>query len=178
MEEQGLLLLAHGLDGSRRKLLQAFQGSSRTVLMGTSSFWEGIDVVGPALSCLVIVKLPFSVPSDPIFAARSEGFDEPFRQYSVPQTILKFKQGFGRLIRTRSDRGVVAILDSRIGSKFYGPAFVQSLPACTTRYGAASEAGEAARNWLAEGLSQASSGARSAATHAERNLSDGASGSP
>ena len=69
------------------------------MLLGTSSFWEGIDVVGDALSCVVIVKLPFAVPTDPIIAARSESFDEPFKQYSVPQTILKFKQGFGRLIR-------------------------------------------------------------------------------
>jgi predicted DnaQ family exonuclease/DinG family helicase len=160
LEEQAVLVLAHGIDGSRRKLLQAFKGSPRALLMGTSSFWEGIDVVGPALSCLVIVKLPFSVPSDPIFAARSEAFEEPFRQYSVPQTILRFKQGFGRLIRSRSDRGVVAILDSRIGSKFYGPAFVQSLPVCTTRYGSASQIGEAARAWLGEVVSAAPPHAR------------------
>jgi predicted DnaQ family exonuclease/DinG family helicase len=150
LEEQGLLVLAHGLDGSRRKLLQAFKGTPRAVLLGTSSFWEGIDVVGPALSCLVIVKLPFSVPSDPVFAARSESFDEPFKQYSVPQTILRFKQGFGRLIRSRTDRGIVAVLDSRVGSKFYGPAFIQSLPACTVRHGLASQLGEAARSWLGD----------------------------
>lgn len=148
LEREGLLVLAHGVDGSRRRLLQSFACSPKAILLGTSSFWEGIDVVGQALSCLVIVKLPFAVPSDPVFAARSEGFDDPFRQYSLPQTILKFKQGFGRLIRSRSDRGVVAILDSRIGSKFYGPAFLHSLPACTVRYGPAAHLGHAARQWL------------------------------
>lgn len=149
LEDRGILLLAHGLDGSRRRLLQAFMTTPRAVLMGTSSFWEGIDVVGDALSCLVIVKLPFSVPTDPIFAARSEAFEEPFRQYSVPQTILRLKQGFGRLIRSRTDRGIVVILDSRVGRKFYGPAFIHSLPECTVRVGPAAHVGEAARAWLA-----------------------------
>ncbi len=150
LEEQGILVLAHGVDGSRRRLLQAFMTSPKAVLMGTSSFWEGIDVVGEALSCLVIVKLPFSVPTDPIFAARSEVFEEPFRQYSVPQTILRLKQGFGRLIRSASDRGVVVLLDSRVGSKFYGPAFIHSLPQCTVRMGPGSHVAEAARDWLRE----------------------------
>ncbi len=148
LEAAGITVLAHGLDGSRRRLLQAFKASPKAVLMGTSSFWEGIDVVGEALSCLVIVKLPFAVPTDPIFAARSEAFDEPFRQYSVPQTILKVKQGFGRLIRSRTDRGVVVMLDSRVGNKFYGPAFIHSLPECTIKMGPAAHVAEAARAWL------------------------------
>jgi predicted DnaQ family exonuclease/DinG family helicase len=148
LEEQGIILLAHGLDGSRRRLLQAFKSSPRAVLMGTSSFWEGIDVVGEALSCLVIVKLPFSVPTDPVFAARSEVFDEPFRQYSVPQTILRLKQGFGRLIRSSTDRGVVVMLDSRVGNKYYGPAFIHSLPQCTVQMGPAAHVVERAREWF------------------------------
>ncbi len=148
LEEAGILVLAHGIDGSRRRLLQAFKRAPRAVLLGTSSFWEGIDVVGDALSCVVIVKLPFAVPSDPVFAARSESFDEPFRQYSIPQTILKFKQGFGRLIRSDSDRGVVAILDSRLRSKFYGPSFIHSLPPCTVRVGPAAHLVEAATRWV------------------------------
>ncbi|HEX2922932.1 MAG TPA: helicase C-terminal domain-containing protein, partial [Chloroflexota bacterium] len=148
LEGAGILVLAHGLDGSRRRLLQAFKGSPKAVLMGTSSFWEGIDVVGEALSCLVIVKLPFAVPTDPIFSARSEAFEEPFRQYSIPQTILKVKQGFGRLIRSRTDRGVVVMLDSRVGNKFYGPSFIHSLPECTVRMGPAAHVAEAAKGWL------------------------------
>jgi Rad3-related DNA helicase/DNA polymerase III epsilon subunit-like protein len=148
LEDAGILVLAHGVDGSRRRLLQAFKSAPRAVLMGTSSFWEGIDVVGDALSCVVIVKLPFAVPTDPIIAARSESFDEPFRQYSVPQTILKFKQGFGRLIRSDTDRGIVVILDSRLRSKFYGQSFIQSVPRCTVRVGSEGHLVEAATDWV------------------------------
>src|SRR5205814_9255984 len=114
LDEAGIMVLGHNIDGSRKQLLERFKNNPRTVLLGTSSFWEGIDVVGDALSVLAIAKLPFAVPSDPVFAARSEGFEDPFNQYAVPQSILKFKQGFGRLIRSATDRGVVAILDRRI----------------------------------------------------------------
>ena len=103
------MVLGHNIDGSRKQLLERFKNNLDTVLLGTSSFWEGIDVVGDALSVLVIAKLPFSVPSDPVFAARSELFENAFAQYSVPQAILKFKQGFGRLIRSKNDRGVVVM---------------------------------------------------------------------
>ena len=87
---QGIKLMAQGIDeSSRTRLLESFRRGSRVALFGTNAFWEGIDVVGDALSVLVIAKLPFSVPSDPVFAARSEGFEDPFLQYSVPQAILK-----------------------------------------------------------------------------------------
>lgn len=135
LEDAGIMVLGHNIDGSRRQLLERFKNNPNTVLLGTSSFWEGIDVVGDALSVLVIAKLPFSVPSDPVFAARSEGFEDPFNLYAVPQSILKFKQGFGRLIRSASDRGVVAVLDRRISSKRYGQAFLNSLPECSIKYG-------------------------------------------
>jgi predicted DnaQ family exonuclease/DinG family helicase len=95
-----IALMSQGVDGSRTRLLQRFKTTERALLLGTASFWEGVDVVGEALSALVIARLPFAVPSDPIFAARSEQFDDPFRQYAVPQSILRFKQGFGRLIRS------------------------------------------------------------------------------
>ena len=120
------------------------------MLIGTSSLWEGIDVVGDALSVLVIGRLPFSVPSDPIFASRSEVFDDAFNQYAVPQSVLRFKQGFGRLIRSKTDRGVVVVLDQRITSKAYGAAFLQSLPPCTVRKGAIGDLPAAARQWLDE----------------------------
>src|SRR5581483_8963178 len=103
----------------------------QTVLLGTSSFWEGVDVVGEALSLLIITKLPFSVPTDPVFAARSALFDEPFKDYALPQAVLRFKQGFGRLIRHKSDRGVLVALDRRIQSKRYGRIFLDSLPSCS-----------------------------------------------
>ncbi len=103
---------------------------------------------GEALSVLVIAKLPFDVPSDPIIASRSETFEDPFYQYALPEAILRFRQGFGRLIRTQSDRGVVAILDRRVLSKRYGRIFIESLPTCTIQVGPLSNLHRAAENWL------------------------------
>jgi DNA polymerase-3 subunit epsilon/ATP-dependent DNA helicase DinG len=131
--------------------LQRFKETDRALLLGTASFWEGVDVVGEALSALVIARLPFAVPTDPVFAARSEEFDEPFRQYAVPQAILRFKQGFGRLIRSNTDRGVVVVLDRRILSKSYGASFLGSLPACSVRRAPIAAAGEAVQEWIGEG---------------------------
>jgi DNA polymerase-3 subunit epsilon/ATP-dependent DNA helicase DinG len=116
--------------------------------LGTRAFWEGVDIPGAALSVLVIVKLPFDVPSDPIVAARSETFDDPFNEYNVPEAILRFRQGFGRLIRTQSDRGVVVILDKRVLTKRYGKAFLASLPGCTRREGPLFELPKMAQKWL------------------------------
>jgi DNA polymerase III epsilon subunit family exonuclease len=148
LEEEGIMVLGHNIDGSRRQLLERFKNNPRTVLLGTSSFWEGIDVVGDALSVLVIAKLPFAVPTDPVFAARAEGFEDAFLQYSVPQAILKFKQGFGRLIRSKTDRGVVAVLDRRVLSKRYGQAFLNSLPDCTIKRGPTSNLPDEVADWL------------------------------
>jgi len=139
LEEQGIAVLGQGIDGSRRSLLERFKEFPRTVLLGTTSFWEGVDVVGDALSVLVIAKLPFSVPNDPIFTARSEGFADAFNEYAVPQAILRFKQGFGRLIRSREDRGVVAVLDKRLLTKKYGRMFLESLPHTSVRTGPAKQ---------------------------------------
>ncbi len=133
LEEQGIVLLGQNIDGSRRLLLERFKENPRTMLFGTSSFWEGVDVVGDALSVLVIAKLPFNVPTDPVFAARSEQFKDPFSQYAIPQSVLRFKQGFGRLIRSRTDRGIVVVLDKRLITKKYGQQFLQSLPATNVR---------------------------------------------
>ncbi|MDQ5864397.1 MAG: exonuclease domain-containing protein [Chloroflexota bacterium] len=148
LEEAGIMVLGHNIDGSRRQLLERFKNNPKTVLLGTSSFWEGIDVVGDALSVLVIAKLPFAVPTDPVFAARAEGFEDAFLQYSVPQAILKFKQGFGRLIRSRNDRGVVAVLDRRVISKRYGQAFLNSLPEATIKHGLTANLPSAVADWL------------------------------
>ncbi len=150
LEAAGIAVLAQGMDGSRRHLLETFKSDQRTVLLGTSSFWEGIDVVGEALSVLVIIRLPFTVPSDPVFAARSEAFEyDAFNQYAVPQAVLRFRQGFGRLIRSRTDRGVVVIMDRRLLTKRYGQAFLQSLPGCTRRQGPVSQLPAVAVQWLA-----------------------------
>ncbi|HEX6291431.1 MAG TPA: helicase C-terminal domain-containing protein [Herpetosiphonaceae bacterium] len=148
LEDQEIVVLGQGLDGSRRSLLQRFKEHPRAVLLGTSSFWEGVDIVGDALSVLVITKLPFAVPSDPVFAARSELFDDAFTSYAVPQSILKFKQGFGRLIRSKEDRGVVAVLDRRLLTKRYGKLFLGSLPDCSIQQGPLKNLPLAAARWL------------------------------
>ena len=97
---------------------------------------------------MVIARLPFSVPTDPIFAARSETFDDPFGEYAVPQAILRFRQGFGRLIRSRTDRGVVVILDKRVLTKSYGAAFLNSLPPCTVKRGSIEDLPREAARWI------------------------------
>jgi len=148
LEEDDIIVIAQNLDGSRRQVLETFKTQERTVLLGTRSFWEGIDVVGEALSCLVIARLPFSVPSDPIFAARSETFEDSFMQYSVPEAILRFRQGFGRLIRSKNDRGIVVVLDKRVLTKRYGKMFIESLPAATKQQGPLKELPRIAAEWI------------------------------
>jgi len=133
---------------SRATLLDSFKASEGGVLLGTKSFWEGVDVPGEALSALVIVKLPFDVPSDPIIAARSETFERPFDEYTVPEAVLKFRQGFGRLIRSKSDRGVVAVFDRRVLTKQYGRIFIESLPQCTVRRAPLAQLAKEAAKWI------------------------------
>ena len=134
--------------GSRDALLAGFKKAEKAVLMGTRSFWEGVDIPGDDLSGLVIARLPFAVPSDPVFSARSETYSDAFQQYAVPDAILRFRQGFGRLIRSRSDRGLVAIFDSRVISKRYGAQFLESLPDCTVRYGSLASLPLVASAWI------------------------------
>jgi ATP-dependent DNA helicase DinG len=143
-----ILVYEQGEGASPHTLLENFRTSDRAVLLGTRAFWEGVDVPGEALSVLVIAKLPFDVPSDPIVAARSETFDDPFYEYSLPEAILRFRQGFGRLIRTQSDRGVVVSFDKRILTKRYGRLFLDSLPPCTVHNGTLAELPRTAARWL------------------------------
>lgn len=137
-----------GEGASTSTLLDTFRDSDRAVLLGTRAFWEGVDVPGEALSVLMIVKLPFDVPSDPVIAARSETFEDPFYQYQLPEAILRFRQGFGRLIRTQTDRGVVVVLDKRILTKQYGRWFIESLPGCTFRQGVLGDLPKLTERWL------------------------------
>jgi Rad3-related DNA helicase len=148
LTEAGVTVLSQGGGGSRHQLLETFKASNRTILLGTRSFWEGVDVIGPALSALVLVRLPFAVPTDPIVAARSETFDDPFYNYQVPDAILRFRQGFGRLIRSKTDRGIVVVLDKRVQSKGYGKLFLESLPECTIHKGPLMNLPAAAREWV------------------------------
>jgi ATP-dependent DNA helicase DinG len=120
----------------RSALLEKFRTTEGAVLFATSSFWQGVDVRGEQLSCVIVDRLPFAVPSDPIVAARVKALQEDgrnaFAEYQVPEAVLALKQGFGRLIRSRTDRGVLAILDNRIQRMQYGKIFMESLPAYAT----------------------------------------------
>ncbi len=132
LEIEGILLLGQGSDGSRSSITSRFKDEPASVLLGTESFWEGVDIPGEALEVLLIVKLPFAVPSEPVVQAIMEKLEgqgqDPFLNYSVPEAVIKFRQGFGRLIRSKSDRGVVIILDKRIVTSGYGEIFLKSLP--------------------------------------------------
>jgi len=143
-----VLILAQGIDGQRRPLLKAFEEAERPLLLGTSSFWEGIDVPGERLSCVVMVRLPFPVPTDPVYAARAERVRDAFTQLALPQAALRLKQGFGRLIRRSSDRGAVVILDNRILGRDYGKAFLDVLPPASRFVGPAAEIAERVGGWL------------------------------
>ena len=149
LEEAGFTLFVQGQGGSRQQILSAFRQTDRAVIMGTRSFWEGVDVQGEALSALIITKLPFAVPNDPIVSARSETFDSPFYQFSVPEAILNLRQGFGRLIRSTSDRGIAVLLDKRLVSKRYGRLFLESLPDARVYKAPLAHLPDIARRWLA-----------------------------
>ena len=143
-----VLILGQGIDGQRRHVLRAFGENERPLLLGTSSFWEGIDVPGDRLSCVVIVRLPFQVPTEPVFAARAERLRDPFLQYALPQAALRLKQGFGRLIRRHDDRGAVVILDNRVLERDYGRAFLEALPPASRYLGPAEGIGERIEEWV------------------------------
>ena len=132
--EKGMNLLMQGAGAPRSKLLEQFKSTPRSVLFGTDSFWGGVDVPGDALSNVIITRLPFAVPDHPLIEAKLELIEgrggDPFTEYSLPEAILKLRQGVGRLIRTKSDRGIIVILDNRIVTRPYGRAFMQALPKC------------------------------------------------
>jgi Rad3-related DNA helicase/DNA polymerase III epsilon subunit-like protein len=128
LDTRGIASLAQGLDGTRRQILQSFLADPRTVLLATSSFWEGVDIPGDRLRCVVIDKLPFPVPTDPLVRARSEQLRDPFGEYILPVAIIRLRQGFGRLIRSASDRGAVVLCDPRLRTRQYGMGFLAALP--------------------------------------------------
>jgi ATP-dependent DNA helicase DinG len=136
LAENGIELLQQGSNVDRTTLLERFKEDGKSALFGTDSFWQGVDVPGEALSNVIIVKLPFAVPDQPLLAGRLEQIKErggnPFRDYQLPSAIIKFKQGFGRLIRSKTDKGIVVILDSRISTKSYGKKFLAAIPKCKT----------------------------------------------
>lgn len=145
LQAQGFHVLKQG-DDQRNVLLKRFKEQDGSVLFGTDSFWEGVDVVGDALRCVIIAKLPFQVPTEPIAEARTEAITarggNPFMEYSTPKAIVKFKQAFGRLIRHKEDRGCVICLDARLLKKSYGQLFLKSLPECMQVFAPLAEVAE------------------------------------
>ncbi|EJY55049.1 Exonuclease RNase T and DNA polymerase III [Alicyclobacillus hesperidum URH17-3-68] len=132
LRQAGMQLFAQDVDGSRASILEAFRNQPESVMFGAQSFWEGIDLPGDQLTTLVIVRLPFAPPTHPVTQARHEKIEQtggsPFWASSLPEAVVRFRQGFGRLIRTRQDKGVVVVYDKRLVTQRYGSAFVQSLP--------------------------------------------------
>ena len=166
LDQMDISLLQHGAS-SRGRLLREFRQSERTVLLGTRTFWEGIDLPGDQLSVLIIAKLPFAVPSDPLVAARSREFENPFYDYTIPDAILRFRQGFGRLIRRTSDRGVVILLDSRALAEELrsfisgGAAHLHRLPCTAVQFG---DRGRSVAQWIMANIGRIMTTADSTAT--------------
>ncbi len=154
MTGDGIHILAQGMSGSRENITAVFKRDIHSVLLGTHSFWEGVDVIGEALSCLTIARLPFAVFTDPIVEARCEQVeadgDNAFLGYSLPSSVIRFRQGFGRLIRHKSDRGIVIVADRRMVAKRYGKWFQDSLPCKTVALSDREEFLDTVSEWLGE----------------------------
>ena len=146
---EGIQVLAQSVDGSAQQLMTRFAEEPDSVLLGTSSFWEGVDLPSGMLKALVLTRLPFQVPTDPVVKARSNQYENPFSEYSVPQAVLRFRQGFGRLIRNKEDKGTIVIMDNRITGKSYGKSFLRSIPPCTLKPSNLASTGQLAAHWIA-----------------------------
>ncbi|MDA1127174.1 MAG: exonuclease domain-containing protein [Chloroflexi bacterium] len=146
---EGIQVLAQSIDGSAQQLMTRFGEEPNSVLLGTSSFWEGVDLPSGMLKGLVLTRLPFHVPTDPVVRARSEQYQEPFNEFTVPQAVLRFRQGFGRIIRNKEDKGTIVIMDNRITGRSYGNSFLRSIPPCTLKPSSLASVGQLAAQWIA-----------------------------
>ncbi|HIJ73420.1 MAG TPA: DEAD/DEAH box helicase [Candidatus Hydrogenedentes bacterium] len=152
LKQHGIASMKQG-SAPRTHLLERFRSDPSSVLFATDSFWEGVDVAGEALQCVILPKLPFRVPTEPVLQARAEAIDaaggNSFMAYTVPQAVIKFRQGIGRLIRRKSDRGAVVVLDRRVVMRYYGRAFLESLPELHTVKGPGQRVYDALRGFFA-----------------------------
>ena len=152
LEREGVCVLGQGVNGSRSHIMAQFRREESAVLLGTESFWQGVDLFGEELMVLFLVKLPFAVPTEPMVEAQMEILErrglDPFREYCVPEAVIKFKQGFGRLIRSREDRGVALICDTRVLTSNYGRIFLDSLPTKSLICSSRNELVAEVRRWL------------------------------
>jgi DNA polymerase-3 subunit epsilon/ATP-dependent DNA helicase DinG len=155
LEAENIKLVAQGIDGPPHRVMRALDANKETVALGAASLWEGVDLEDSSIGALMIARLPFPVPSDPVFSARSELYDDGFGDYAVPSAVLRFRQGFGRLIRSRSDRGVFIVLDSRMATRGYGAAFRDALPGCDIEIVRASELSARVSRWHQEARDEA-----------------------
>ncbi len=148
LASQDISVLGQGIDGAAGRLIEMQRSNPRTVLLGAATFWEGVDLAGDALRVLVIPRLPFAVPTDPIVAGRGETYEDPFGEFTLPESLLRFRQGLGRLIRTRTDQGAIVVLDSRVLNRAYGKAFLDALPTPTVAKPPLSNLPDAVGDWL------------------------------
>jgi len=153
VEVERFILIAQGItSGSRERLKKNFQSYEQAILFGTSSFWEGVDIPGEDLSSLVIVRLPFQPPDHPVYEAKAqylkESGENPFMEFALPNAVIKFKQGFGRLIRSSQDRGIVFICDARIMTARYGKYFIRSIPDVPIHFDTTKNLMDKARSWF------------------------------
>ena len=148
LNELDINLMAQGIDGPPDRLVSMIKSTPRSVIFGAASFWEGVDLPGDLLKTLIIPRLPFAVPSDPIVAARSETYVSPFMEYTLPASILRFRQGIGRLIRTSNDSGIIVLLDSRVLTRRYGAMYLDSLPTTNLITPQIASVPESVSNWF------------------------------
>jgi Rad3-related DNA helicase len=153
--------------GTRRSLTERFVSLPEAILCGTNSFWEGLDLPGNVLSCVVIARLPFAPPGEPVNRARSERLGDPFLELALPEAVLRLKQGFGRLIRRADDRGAVVILDPRVSTRTYGAHFIDALPESATFTGSIADVADAIRGWIEDRNISFTDGASQAETQAK-----------